>query len=260
MPKIGNVVDAETASKYASIFQGTRAIIWPKDKAASVKVDGGTYHLPQRYLCHLLCNEDSISAFYCLPMPTNEAMMWCICCGVVPYVYDRDFVEQQVGIRFGVTVSEKGKKIYASFPQFRGDQVFTCDELLSIWKHELDVNDEKRLFAQTWGNLIAMEHFAFSPLTTTRLRLTVRHKGNPRKYPLRFQPIEIVNLRLPEKVDHPESTGRSINLRFPVIEHLRRIKDKKTGEERLTKVRAHMRGPEDAPLKPETEKVYKVTR
>lgn len=268
MAKIGNVVDAETANKYASIVPKTRAVIWPKDHLFALSRAQIELKMPQRSLCHLLCLDENITGLFCLPTLTDWSVL---CSGIsVPlsYSYDFGFMESTTSYRVGLvqSVGDKKKALAEASKFYNEDNLFAIEELPAYYEATLagrQPDDEhywRDFYAQMALSLAMLEGFAFSPLTTTKLRPTHKHMGNPRKYPLQFQPIEIINLRLPEKIDHPESTGRSINLRFPVIEHLRRIKDKQTGREKLIKVREHWRGPEDAPIKPHTEKVYKVTR
>lgn len=268
MAKVGNVVDAETAKKYSSsVLPEIRPVIWPSQFLGGLSMPANEIRLPQRNLCHLLCLDGHLDAIYSI-VTMHGGNYLCSAINIeLPYDYNPTFTNTLPSYRMGIVISEQSKnKLLKTTANkfFDENNLFTVEELLELYEsikpNGGKVDSWRGGFGRIGISLMMLEHFAFSPVATTKLRPTHRHMGNPRKYPLRFEPIEVINLRLPEKIDHPESTGRSINLRFPVIEHLRRIRDRQTGEEKLIKVREHWRGPEDAPVKPHTEKVYKVTR
>jgi len=104
----------------------------------------------------------------------------------------------------------------------------------------------------------ALEAFAFSPYAVTRPRPTTKQAINPNPKKKGWPAIEVVSLRLPEKRPPSAPTGRKIDLRFPVKEHLRRQPTKEGI--RLITIHQHWRGPENAPVKPKTQKVYKVVK
>jgi len=258
MAKIGNVVDAETASKYANLLNNTRAVIWQESWFKALKVTGqeATF-LPKRNLCHLICRENDVVAIYSSTFMIQEVQIWAAMHTTFDYTYSKECMETATAWKMVVVQDVEHKKLALNIKGVTEDCVFTTAELLAVSQES-----EARLkgYGQLFADAVIMEHFAFSPYATTKLRPTHRHMGNPRKYPLQFQPIEIINLRLPEKIDHPESTGRSINLRFPVTGFIRRQWYPSLGIHKPIPIAPHWRGPEDAPIKPHTERVYKVTR
>ena len=269
MAKIGNVVDAETAMRIVRGLRMSpgldpknllRPVIWPEDKAKQANgtdIQKGSLTNQSfpctRSLVHLICEKDVILATFAKAGSVSRFY------SIEVMQFDCPYDAGQNG-PYKVSVwnhflfvdckpDEWARGRVVRMTHYDEAEVFTFDKA---------IEDEDASYMLSLA--IHLEHFAFSPLASTKLKPTRRSLNNPLDYPRQFEPLEIVNLRLPEKIDHPESTGRSINLRFPVIEHLRRIRDKKTGEEKLITVREHWRGPEGAPVKPKTEKVYKVTR
>lgn len=268
MPRIGNVVDAETAHRIVTALKRLpncdfrnqlRPVIWPEQKAAqanktTIPIEELDVFTPiKRVLIHLVCEEDQILGIFVNPGSLYD--FYCI---------------EIAGFEFPYEIPDKG--------QFPVNQLYHF-LYVDCHKHEWTKPEAVGMSFGSVANVITgddydkdedalgiftgagkLEHFAFSPLTTTKLKPTRRHLNNPIEHPRQFAPLEVVNLRLPEKIDHPESTGRTINLRYPVISHPRRIKDKGTGEVRIIQVSEHWRGPKDAPVKPIIPKVYKVTR
>lgn len=75
--------------------------------------------------------------------------------------------------------------------------------------------------------------------------------------------VSIINLRrITYHGDNVPMDGERIvdwSHRWKVRGHYRRIRDRRTGEERLVWIRSHIKGPQDRPLR-ETEKIHALTR
>lgn len=262
MAKIGNVVDAETAWKYAKhpIVKDAnlRAVIWPKDKIPMLNSVQSFPH-PKRMLCHLLCLEDVILLQYSMPVVQGDCFLWFIIQAIGDYAYVPEFREGDKASYAVIAKDEASKRLLLERPEARRfyKEAMTIDEVL-----QAKASADRKIIGiiASLATASVLEDFAFSPLATIKLRPTHRHHGNPRKYPLQQQPIEIINLRMPEKVDHPESTGKTINLRFPVQGFIRNQWYPSLGIHKPINIAPHWRGPENAPVKPETKRVYKVTR
>jgi hypothetical protein len=107
---------------------------------------------------------------------------------------------------------------------------------------------------------IELEQFAFSPRTSFKRREPSKQTMNRVPSLKRWPPIEIVNLRLPEKREAPHSEGRKLMIQVYVKGHLRWQWYPSLQTHKLIEIKEHIRGPKDAPLKPKPTKVYKVTR
>jgi hypothetical protein len=256
--KRGEVVDAETAEKIAEEMRHMdnyiRPIIWPARKADQAETDWdiSLEGFPvRRPLAHLVCQDDDIFCLASITIQNPYDDYW-VMTTVRMYDYDGNFIVSELPILWTQTeqVARKMRKIDP-----HPENIFSIEQMIGICERDELAED----ISEKWerlGMAICYERFAFSPYTTIKQRPVRKMLASP--FPREWPVIEIVNLRLPEKKEPSETTGRSINLRFPVIEHKRR-QPTKSGIKLIT-IPAHWRGPKDAPVKPKIPKVYKVIK
>jgi len=259
--KRGQVVDAETAEKITSELQhldeNLRPVIWPAveaDKAEGesweITLEGFPIHRP---LLHLVCGEEDI---FCLSsIPVRSGNQYFVMTGVRHASYDGD-IDDEVEMPMFWTQSkmlarQKRKLVEVAHRKW----IFSIEEIIDKCENGTITAGEQNCISR-----IAMacryEEHAFSPYATIRQRPMRKQLVSP--IPRQWPMIEIVNLRLPEKKENGQTTGRSINLRFPVIGHMRRQPTKEGIK--LIEIAPHWRGPEHAPVKPKIPKVYKVIK
>jgi hypothetical protein len=272
MAKHGQVVDAETAEKIVAQYrkhrEDMRAVIWPYKQFVVAMQQPGTIDLSQqpcqRPLAHLICAPDMI-----------------ISLGVSPYLqygqyglafdfvqYDYDGAEINTSPTVSIVDTEDSRIYY----QKHWRKLYEMDSTLSqesiktlldlVYSVETICEDPDK-HAETINGLrmaIQLERYGFSPCATIKQRPTFKQVMNRNQTLRQWPAIEIVNLRLPKKKDNPDSEGRELSIRFYVKGHLRRQWRPSTKDHKLIWIEEHIRGPEDAPLKPKPTKVYKVTR
>jgi len=267
MAKIGNVVDVETAIKWTKALSlwrdESRAVIWPKEWSDpivtishipgrnEVSIDAPrvakSQLMPQRKLVHFICDQSAMIAISVRPTIKNGQYVLCFAIGSVDY-------------------DSNGENRPAMFAIFSHD-----DNTLEQMKREVPVKMRGLFLVKNFEDIeigsieqslihsiSALEEFAFSTVATTKLRPSRKISSN--RLAMKTAAIEIVHLRLPEPNDDSQGSGHSINVRYWVKEHLRKQWYPSEGIHKLIVIKEHWRGPEDAPVKPKTEKVYKVTR
>lgn len=278
--KRGEVVDAETAVKIIQQWQSAssdwdgRAVIWPLSRAAQAILNTHKVNLAEypcrRSLLHLVCLPDRICMVMAKPFFEGDRMD-----------YDReDVFFSGYGIQAGwvdasyddgLNLSIKGHCNFGLFLENKIDWVKAEKQFhrkgLDSWQDKITILDEaldsSMLNKERLGLLhvaIALEQFAFSPRTSFKRREPSKQTMNRNPSLKQWPPIEIINLRLPEKKENPDSKGRELTIRFYVKGHLRRQWRPSTKDHKLIWIDEHIRGPKDAPLKPKPTKVYKVTR
>lgn len=96
-------------------------------------------------------------------------------------------------------------------------------------------------------------------LTTSPQRLP-RH--TLRKHKIHEGSVRIVTLRRRQYVNKKEGDGEPVewSCRWLVRGHWRRVRDKKTGEEKTVWVRGYIKGPSDKPFKQPKQNLFAVTR
>jgi hypothetical protein len=262
----GNVVDPECAAKIVHackslVMSGddslvnVRPVIWSQAIANNALSEGpNPVPLPQRDLVHLVCLEDQIRVIFHLPELYRGAYSAVM---VMEYRADYD----------GNLTHHADPKIYACSETDKRELADlykrACKELAGrVRRHQIFLIDElvreaKEEIRPLWQSA-ALEAFAFSPYTAVKHRPTLKQVLNPNPKKKEWPAIEVINLRLPAKREHSEPSGRKIDIRFPVKEHLRR-QPTKEGVKLIT-IAEHWRGPETAPVKPKTQKIYKVVK
>lgn len=270
--KRGEVVDAETAeritARYRQHREDMRAVIWPYKQVVVAMQQAGVIDLSQqpcqRALVHMMCDPDKI-----------------ICLGVSPYLqygeyglafdffkFDYDGVEIGSTPTVSILDSEESRiynqkhwrKLYEADPTLSQENI---DALLDLVYSIETICKDPNKYGDTMNGLrmaIQLERYAFSPCTAIKHRPTLRQAMNRNPIKREWPAIEIINLRLPEKKDNPDSEGRELTIRFYVKGHFRRQWRPSTKDHKLIWIEEHIRGPKDAPLKPKPTKIYKVTR
>jgi hypothetical protein len=266
MPKRGEVIDVETAERMTQdmrhIDDELRPVIWPFSEAKKIhmSIDLSLESFPiRRALFHLECFEDDIDCWACVPL--NSARGYAVMIASREADYDGNWTRYNMPVFWTQhkAFAQELRKTKGADPEliFSFEEVTEKLESLPMADDGAVMMDENLdMHLNIIAQAVAFEEYAFSPYATIKHRPTARQLRNPfrRQYPA----IEVVNLRLPEIKDDPETTGRSINLRFPVIPHWRRQPTKEGIK--LIRIEGHWRGPKDAPVKLKTEKVYKVIR
>jgi len=287
--RVKNVVDPETAQKIVQMIICTihgfgkmkdhpdnlRPVLWSFDMVTSVFENVTGFDLPHRDLCHLICSDNEIHALTHLPQYHSKSGAF-LSTLIVEYRlnYDGAFTHDRPPRLYVVSddLKRQVEPYYRQAEKMAGNDISATkvislqDCLRRVAELPLpvrqDINsltpDEELLLP--FVQACALEAFAFSPYTTVKHRPTLNQVLNPPQNPKKkdYPAIEIIRLRLPEKREHSEPTGRKIDLRFPVKEHLRR-QPTKEGIKLIT-IAEHWRGPESAPIKPKTQKIYKVVK
>lgn len=272
MAKRGEVVDAETAAKIAYTFNNAeggmddpfRAIIWPQSKLNQIEnvptVVNLLDHPCRRNLIHLLCMDDRLydRLVWLATVPTISDYGYMITIMFGTCNYDGDDLTGYEGYPLAFSDDEAIKiKMQAYLAQKNKSTRFSSVESL-LAQPDLTPFEERSLFNLRLA--IALEQFAFSPRTVIKQRPTLKQAMNRNPVKREWPAIEIVNLRLPEKKENPDAEGRELTIRFYVKGHLRRQWRPSTKDHKLIWIEEHIRGPENAPLKPKPTKIYKVTK
>lgn len=268
MPKRRNVIDPETAEaiKNAVLPQfdwDTRPVLWPIDKVddiiASIKddVDLIVETECQRNLAHFVCLEEIVRLLI-VRARTDRHGLYILAVDdlFVPYdfsmggpvqVVTRLLMGGQDVLNDCLTISKENRSVIEK----GGIKMFTPDQFAEMPQEDQQAVSMARV----------LEHYAFSPYTTYKQRPTLKQAmGQDRKTSKKetWPAIEVVHLRIPKRPERSEPTGRKINIRYTVTEHQRR-QPTKAGYKLIT-IAEHERGPEGAPVKPKTKKVYKVVK
>lgn len=242
-----------------------RPVIWlyeMAEEALTIAVEREALPLLQRDLCHLMCLDDEIRIIAHMPQyhsKTGEFLSALIMEYRATYegrlAYEKPALvfagskktAQRLEDMYKLAAKEFGAKI-------SDHRILCLDEILNNWHKSGSPDDRLIPFFQA----CALEAFAFSPYTTIKHRLTLKQAINPNPGRKEWPAIEVVSLRLPAKREHSDPTGRKINVRYSVTEHMRR-QPTRDGIKIIT-IEEHFRGPKDAPLKPKRPKVYKVVK
>lgn len=263
--KIGNVITAQsTLEGCHRISQMSdspvRPVIWPSNiDPVSVGVrELINFPLPKRPLVHFQCNDKpNFSIVAAIPSIENDEYQVRIIVGFVDWdgkLIEQIFPHLDNSFSFSKIELERKKAIEALSHTDYIESQDRSETAQSILRNAHKIGLVDLAFAGFY------EDFAFSPYASIKLKPVLKSGFNHKPLPKEWPPIEVVNLRMPEMTDSPQSEGcRKFRIQFSVMEHLRRIIDKE-GKERLVKVREHIKGPKDAPLKPKTDRIYKVTK
>jgi len=271
MPKRGNVIDPETAELIKNTLLpiydwDTRPVLWPDSKVddivASLRSDAALIVEKecQRNLAHFVCLDEVVRLLIVRARSGRYGKIYVMAIDdlFVPYdfskggpihVVTRFLMGSQLGLESCLTISKENRKVIEA----GGIAMFRTEDLESR-----PVEDR-----QAVAMARVLEHYAFSPYTTYKQRPTLQQafeRSNSAR-PMRTSPkaepaIEVVHLRIPKRPEHYEPSGKHINIRYTVTEHLRR-QPTKAGIKLIT-IKEHKRGPIDAPEKPKRTKVYKV--
>jgi hypothetical protein len=274
MAKRGKVVDPETAQKIVNHLQESRgprdpfrAIIWPITLANIAITQNGSINLKEqpclRALVHLICFDSYIEAVITAPyVPWGE---YGLAIELTQYDYNGNQIDGDLCVSIVDTDESRNEyrrlaaeKLAKQRPDLTIHQRQSiANNIYSVESIAANPDDHIAILNKLRAS-IQLEQFAFSPHTTSRPRPTLKQQSAKRwkEYPA----IEIVNLRLPEKKEHPESEGRAISIQFYVKGHLRKQWYPSEKTHKLIWIDEHIRGPKDAPLKPKPTKIYKVTR
>ena len=275
--KRGEVVDAETAAKIAGANTGFRAVIWPdrlfqQALKACTKIDLSARPCV-RHLTHLWCRPDfvviyNVNPLY-VPMPSIAADMY----GLVVQTNKCDYMYESLGsVSANVYVETEEEKQnletlvkwkYKSTNPKGHVSTIAVETALDLVNDPLALDPLRISSGMSLTPLliaIALEQFGFSSRTVFKQRLPTKQTTNRNPSLKRYPPIEIINLRLPEKKESPESKGQKLMVQIYVSGHPRWQWYPSLQEHKLIWIPEHTRGPKDAPLKPKPTKVYKVTR
>lgn len=280
----GTVIDPETAKRITdsvmeSVLAGgqfrqhmvnVRPVIWPHALAkAAMEIEdvpaGQTdiFPIPQRQLCHLICTPEMILVmahmpqFYVESGRTGSMLILRYAANYSGHIIKEDF---PLIFAFSSEVEQRLKALYHAIARQVGAKI--KDHVILNLPNMLDdclttgmLTDELAPFIHA----SRLEHYAFGTYAVTRPRPTSKQATNPNPKKKGYAALEVVSLRLPEKrKDAEPGTGKKLDMRIQVSEHLRR-QPTKTGIKLIT-IASHERGPKDAPLKPRANKVYKVIK
>lgn len=264
-----DVISPEAAERIKSLFlpksdMMTRSVLWTFQKVNEVidTLKGlpdahlNVIQYCQRSLAHFVCAEDYIRVLLIRPRTLKQGYIVAIDDLITPYDMGP---ESDISIICRYLLGDDAAIEYCNefSAQNRSNIERGRIKIFSLDGFDTMTLEEKAAFSM--GRVL--EHYAFSPYTTLKERPTLkqalqRKTQNPltREWPA----IQIVNLRIAKRPERPEPTGRKIDIRYPVTEHMRR-QPTKAGI-KLIKIREHWRGPEGGPVKPKTQKVYKVVK
>lgn len=277
--KHGNIVDPETAKRIvdeirANVFANGRAndflfqlrpVIWPEalaQEALQEGIKGNAFISPQRQLAHLVCQPEGMHVYVHMPQyvfKTGEFGSMMTMEYFADYYGNVTHEKLPVIFTYGDEITERLEHLYklAATSLKRKVREHRIINLKTALREAVATNKpDDRLIP--FFQCAALEAFAFSSYAVTRPRPTNKQAINPNPKKKGWPAIEVVSLRLPEKRPPSAPTGRKIDLRFPVKEHMRR-QPTKEGIKLIT-IAEHWRGPKNAPIKPKTQKVYKVVK
>ena len=266
MSKRGNVIDPEMAEAIKNLLLppidwDVRPVLWPNSKVdeivESIREDAAMIIEKecQRNLAHFICLEDIVRLLIVRSRHHSDGLQVLAVDDLfVPY----DFADGgpiHVVTRF-LMGNDQGLKSCLMVTRDNA-QIIKTGKIAMFKTEELQTRSQEDQSAVAMARVL--EYYAFSPYTTYKQRPTVNQAMNAsrgRSSRDSWPAIEVVHLRIPKRPEHYEPTGRHINIRYTVTEHLRRQPTKK-GIKLIT-IKEHKRGPVDAPEKPKRTKVYKV--
>lgn len=226
--KRGEVIDPNSAMKIAGQFSSTedgyqvRPVIWPKRLIETVMQnppDRFTNSKPKRPLVHLLCLENEIRWI----SATTTIDPYTVEIGLGDADYDGN-LKDKGGFCLYYEDRNFFKRIRAANPHAAQNAV----NLKAMFDAVQKAQDVSQRYEQDGFQLYLMayllEFYAFSPFTSSKLKPVFRGGFSNKPIPKEWPVVEIVNLRMPEKTDSPESTGhRKFKIQFPVSSHFRRL-------------------------------------
>ena len=261
------MIDPETAEKFKDLFLPrsdtlTRVVLWPWRKvedliqALQSWTDEALTAIEycHRSLAHFVCCKEYIRLLMVRPRKLRQGYIVAIDDLTLPYDLSPD---AEVGIVCRFLMGDFEAIKYCNEFSAKNQSMARAGKvrIFDLEGHDM-TKDDKAAFSMAR----VFEHYAFSPYTTFRERPTIK-QALDRKHVNPFSrgewpAIQIVNLRIAKREERPEPTGRKIAIRYSVIEHMRRQPTKEGIK--LIKIREHWRGPENAPIKPKMQKVYRV--
>src|SRR5262245_2940319 len=270
--KRGEVVDAETASRIVEKFrwiaggnrkreivESIRPVIWPEKKAPKINemielVDH--VNLLERPcakpLLHLICFPEQILMIGSIPniLPGDSYALFTHI-GVCSYLGDLKtgfgwdlFFDSEEAKNKAMSNSQSANSWMAKEANIK----FKWLRIHSLETIDFDGPGNNALTALLY--VIALERFAFDYHSVSKLRPAFSKRSSPNTKMKEWPPIEIINLRLPEKKENPDAEGRELTIRFYVKGHFRRQWRPSTKDHKLIWIEEHIRGPKDAQLKP----------
>lgn len=261
------MINAETAEEIKNLLvhsrdrESVRPVIWPESKLQDLfdSLDKGELRyaeICQRELAHFVCCKDIIRLLIVRPRIEKNMNLLSVDDLIIPYDLLPDSpVHMITRVLIADEASAKACKEIA-----RKDNQTVVDSMVKIytWK-EFKAAPQMTNDAAAVAMARVLEHYAFSPYTTFKHRPTLKQAMSRNPQARKFSAIEIVNLRIPKRRQDAEpGSGKKLDMRIQVTEHLRR-QPTKQGIKLIT-IAEHWRGPDDAPVKPKTKKVYKVNR
>lgn len=263
------MIDPETAERMKDLLlpqsdRTTRVVLWAYSKVHEIietlKAQDEeclkVIKYCQRSLAHFVCCQDYIRLLMVRPRRLKTGYIVAVDDLIMPYDLKPES-EISIICRF-IMGDDRSIKYCDEFSaQNRKNIAVGKIGVFRLEEYDFMSNDDKAAFSM--GRVL--EHYAFSPYTTIKERPTIKQALNGKsRDPLnrKWPAIQIVNLRIAKRPERSEPTGRKIDVRYPVIEHMRR-QPTKAGI-KLIKIREHWRGPESGPVKPSTKKVYKVVK
>jgi len=259
------LISGEKAERIKNAFipaqdrENTRPVIWPLTKIDELfdLLDSGRLEWiekPQRNLAHIVCGANHIRLLI-VRARVNPKENWYLL-SIDDMMATHEFLPSDpINLICRILIgSERTLKACMDVSENRSLLTSGNVKLYTPSQYDEMSADEKAALAMAQ----VLEHYAFSPYTSYRERPTFQQALNPNPSKKKFSAIEIVNLRIPKRRDDAQATGRKINIRYEVSSHLRR-QPTKQGIKLIT-IPGHVRGPESAPLKPKTKKVYKVVK
>lgn len=268
--QIDRMIDPETAEKMKALFLPrsdtlTRSVLWTWRKVGEIietlkglsDEDLTPIEYCQRSLAHFVCCEDYVRLLMIRPRKLKQGYIVAVDDLAIPYIYSLN-AEISIVCRFLLGDAEAIHYCNEFCEQNKRNIDRGKIQIFNLNEYDFMSADDKAAFSM--GRVL--EHYAFSPYTTFKERPTIKQAlGERNQNPLDRKvcpAIQIVNLRIAKREARPEPTGRKIDVRYAVTEHMRR-QPTKAGI-KLIKIREHWRGPEGGPVKPKTQKVYKVTK
>jgi hypothetical protein len=263
------MIDPETAERIKDLFLPksdtlTRVVLWPWRKVYEIietLKEEEDAHLKviqycQRSLAHFVCCDDYVRILMIRPRNLKTGYLVAVDDFLTPYDLTP---ESEISIVCRFLLGDDRSIKYCNEWSVQNQKNIAAGkvDVFRLGDYDLLSNDDKAAFSM--GRVL--EHYAFSPYTTIRERPTIKQAlRSPSRNPLdrEWPAIQVVNLRIAKRPERSEPTGRKIEIRYPVAEHMRR-QPTKAGI-KLIKIREHWRGPEAGPVKPKTKKVYKVVK
>jgi hypothetical protein len=262
------IISAENAERIKNLLvpekdrESVRPVLWPEDKIQDLflsveQAELRCMEVCQRNVAHFVCMSEIIRLLVVRTRIFDGIHLLSIDDMIIPYdmVFDspihmitRLLLGNEKGIRATLNLSKGNQEIMRN----ANIQVYTFKQFAETVPVK---SDEQAAFVMAR----VLEYYAFSPYTTFRQRPTFKQALSKDPAARKWSAIEIVNLRIPKRrPDAQIGTGKKLDMRISVSEHLRR-QPTKNGIKLIT-IAEHMRGPENAPVKPRAKKVYKVVK